>query len=68
MHMDVKARIIFGFCNASMLKCVSGFNPHGDRLKATNKACEKQNSHCVMEMKTVIMKYYAKKRKKSKKQ
>ena len=35
--IDVDARNVFSYCNPSMLKCITGFNPHGKMIKKMNK-------------------------------
>ena len=35
--VDMEARHIIRYCNPSVLKCVTGFNHHGERIKNMNK-------------------------------
>ena len=35
--VDMEARHVFRYCNPSVLKCITGFNHHGERIKMMNK-------------------------------
>jgi len=36
-HISMHARNVFEYSNPSLLKCIAGFNHHGERMKQFNK-------------------------------